>query len=472
MLWHLLLFGGWQVAHSELVLPITSFLVAGAAVTLLVLRAPFPRWVTALVVFGLPAYEYSVMARNYGIAMLLLFAFAALYPARQRHPFALAAILAVLCNTNAHSAIFAGLLTESWLWDTFVAERYRADSSEALRVFGALPIILLGLGFAVWTFWPTPDSLTMGRTDLKPASAWRAAEAFAAEPAQRFASLMPAIVHFPPVGPYSLASPVLILSLVGLVGRPVLLAAGLAGLAALGVFFTVVHVGYYRHQALFVAFLLCLYWMAFNRGDGPPPPRWLHGLSLVGLYGGLPLLLACVIATTAVKIEEDWARPVSASREFGEFLQRSPEHRRSVLLAEPEYLIESMPYYVNNRIYIARERRFGRIVNFLASVKPDLSLGELLCAAWQAKRQAGGNALVALGPPIASASLPWDAGARSPLVQAERRTFRWSEEDVALWRRHATPVARFGEQVSASDERYLVFAIAEPQAGADTACPR
>src|SRR3954469_8851073 len=53
---------------------------------LFLLRAPF-RWpMLALFALGdVAAYEYTVMARNYGISMLLIFVFAMLYPRRHRN---------------------------------------------------------------------------------------------------------------------------------------------------------------------------------------------------------------------------------------------------------------------------------------------------------------------------------------------------------------------------------------------------
>jgi hypothetical protein len=74
VLWYLLLFIGTSLADSPLVLPIASAAVAMAAVALFVWRSPFELWVKGVFIFGaLPFYEYSVVARNYGISMLLLF---------------------------------------------------------------------------------------------------------------------------------------------------------------------------------------------------------------------------------------------------------------------------------------------------------------------------------------------------------------------------------------------------------------
>ena len=70
-------------AATVLVLKVLSILIAGAAMLLFIFRSPFPLPLKVLFVFSLlPLYEYAVMARNYGISMLLMFSFAALYPRR------------------------------------------------------------------------------------------------------------------------------------------------------------------------------------------------------------------------------------------------------------------------------------------------------------------------------------------------------------------------------------------------------
>jgi hypothetical protein len=102
-LWHLLLRGAHAVAPVTAVLPAVSLLVAAAAVLLFVVRSPFGPLLRVLFPFSvLPLYEYSVMARNYGLSLLLCFVFASLYGARRR--LLLALCLVLLSNTNVHAA--------------------------------------------------------------------------------------------------------------------------------------------------------------------------------------------------------------------------------------------------------------------------------------------------------------------------------------------------------------------------------
>ena len=86
--WYLLLRGAHALVARPEVLQIVALIVASAAILLLVLRSPFSLPLIALILVGpFAIFEYSVMARNYGISMLLLFLLATLRAAsRSRVP--------------------------------------------------------------------------------------------------------------------------------------------------------------------------------------------------------------------------------------------------------------------------------------------------------------------------------------------------------------------------------------------------
>jgi hypothetical protein len=70
ILWYLLLYIGKTIVDTPLILPVTSIVIAFGAVAVFMFFAPFPLWIRCLFIFSaLPVYEYSVMARNYGISM-------------------------------------------------------------------------------------------------------------------------------------------------------------------------------------------------------------------------------------------------------------------------------------------------------------------------------------------------------------------------------------------------------------------
>jgi hypothetical protein len=76
-LWYLLLRAVHGIAGRPEVLPLLAFAIAVAAAWLIVWRSPFPLALIPLILAShFFIYEFSAMARNYGIGMLILFALA------------------------------------------------------------------------------------------------------------------------------------------------------------------------------------------------------------------------------------------------------------------------------------------------------------------------------------------------------------------------------------------------------------
>src|SRR6476646_1440224 len=133
-LWYLLLRAAYFVVGSPVVLPFISISIAAAAALLLVLRSPFRWWMVALLLMSsFLVFEYSVMARNYGISVLLLFLLANYYPHYRNRGIVLGILLFLLANTNAHSVLLAGAFLLYWLLDILLEDGFRSKNS--LRTF-------------------------------------------------------------------------------------------------------------------------------------------------------------------------------------------------------------------------------------------------------------------------------------------------------------------------------------------------
>jgi hypothetical protein len=88
-----------------------SALLASVSACLVLFLAPFPAWLRGLFVFGYyPAYQYAVVARSYGLNLLLIILAAIFYPTRDSKPLRYCLILAALANANAFGFLVAGVL--------------------------------------------------------------------------------------------------------------------------------------------------------------------------------------------------------------------------------------------------------------------------------------------------------------------------------------------------------------------------
>ncbi len=131
VLWYLILktivYSGLPYAAETIV----NLLFAWAAAAVLLFAAPLTRLTKVLFLASyFMAYEYTVIARSYALAILLIFIAAALFRSRDTHPIRFAIVVALLFNVNVHAAIFAGLL--------LIASTLRSWRANAIMIAGAL----------------------------------------------------------------------------------------------------------------------------------------------------------------------------------------------------------------------------------------------------------------------------------------------------------------------------------------------
>jgi hypothetical protein len=62
-------------------------------------------------------------------------------------------------------------------------------------------------------------------------------------------------------------------------------------------------------------------------------------------------------------------------------LENHAELKDAILMGDPDYMLESLRYWISNRFYFVREGRFGDTVRFNRNSLSSLSLSEVLRAA-------------------------------------------------------------------------------------------
>ena len=445
VLWYVLLFIGASIVDSPLVLPVTAIVIAFAAVALFMRFAPFPLWFRCLFIFGaLPLFEYAVMARNYGITLLVLFAAAMLYPSRRTHPFRLAVTLALLANTNVHSAMLTGLFAAAWVWDIARDQRRRLLPS-GLSPY--LPLAVVGAGIVLCLVFTMPRENTILTTVRQPKGIGDAGSALRGallRPDLTFTEIVPSWVR------PKIAVLVLYGAIAGLFMRPNLLLAALAAQTVFGVFFRLVYPGWFRHQGLYLAFLVFLYWLLIDSAA----PRASSGLRRLvfrgGLYGSVLLLVLFDVSRAPGMVRADIAGTRSASPALATFLNGSPELQDAILVPEPDFAMESLPYYAANPIYLPREGRFATTVSWTSASKPRLTLGEVLQTARAVRSKSNRPVLIVLAP------LDLDRGAGEQKY-FYGKVFTWSAGEVEEFRNATTLLGEF--DATAGDEDFQVFAL-------------
>ncbi len=442
--------------HATWALPLVSFLVAAAAVLIFLLRAPFPIWWKALfVVSVLPAYEYSVMARNYGISMLLMFAFASVYTGKRYRPIALGVVLLLLANTNVHSAILVGAYLVMWLYER-LARRAANVTGLYERIGGAtllaMGIAALGIVACFATIYPTYNDL-IGHGVRNGNPLWLAAKSFIL-PGEMFGDLLLEVTNRPAI---IIDSLILFALALGLLVEPILCAVALGAVWTFALFFSEVYTGALRHEGLLFVFLISLYWIAAARraprpaGAGAPYP--VHArLFTLALSVMLPLVLALMSVRSAQTIIHDLRYPVTESAAAGRLIRDDRRLKDAIVIAEPDYVGMALRYYVPNTQYLVRERRFGDSVRFARSSVLDLSLADLLACARRLQQTTGKPVVILLAHELVDA----------PQEQVTRFSYAWSfrysAQELAQFRASTEHLATLRD-APGSSENYDVYLL-------------
>jgi hypothetical protein len=315
--WHLLQMPPAKAGMPFVTQRLMNTTICIAAVAVLLFAAPFATHARVLIALSFfPAYEYGIVARSYGLTMLLLFVAMACYPHRARRPWAYGLCIALLANTNAHGFCIAGLLGALWLID---ARRQRK----------AAPALLLAVagGFAAFMqMLPPPDG------QLKPLemginwSQLLAAAGSMVAPVNmfnsRFAIWASLVVN--------IAVLVAVASMLRRAPRAIALLAGAA--LALGGLALMVYYGGSRHAGMVGLAMVAACWMA--KCDGTlRPNRIAHGVIVAALA------VSCMLTAWVWHLE--WRYAFSAAREMSSYI-RSHDYDDYTIAAFPDPVTSSV----------------------------------------------------------------------------------------------------------------------------------
>lgn len=370
-LWHSLLWIVSRFTQRPEAMQVLHLAISAAAVFLFARSAPFSRPVRALFALGYyPLYEYTVVSRNYGLGMLLLFAACALFPTRRRSYLPLAAVLALLANTNPYAWIvalaFAGALILEALLDRETWRGHGMDAALSLLLF------LAAAGMAAAQMIPPPDG--------QYATAWylswqtpRVARVLATlsrallpvprpgEPTAWNSNLLWAVHR----GAATLVAPVLIAAAAAALRRHrTALLLYLGGTAALLGFTYVKYVGYTRHHGAHFLLLLACLWIA--RAEAPLGRQRDRALAL---------LLAINVVAGAWVYVQDLRRPFSAAKATADFL-RDPAYREANLVGYTDMTATPVSGYLGRPFFHPQSRTVGTYVLWNEARKPGLHFGE------------------------------------------------------------------------------------------------
>lgn len=388
--WYLLLRVAHLVFGSVAVLPALALLFATAAVALLLFRSPFPLILTVLIIAGdACVYEYSVMARNYGISALLLFVIAANFQAWRTRGYLIGGLLFILANTNVIAAIMTGAFLLFWFLD-LLEERVMRSVPSLTNFFVNAVIATAGLIVCGITILPTFNDAAVA--DLSMNSPVELAFGALFNPA----STTPGALFLGV--PTPIGSLILFGAILGLLARPAAFIAAFVSLLAFSLFSNLASAGSERHALVWFCFCLSLYWISWDRiADCFSGKLALRSNAIIRFGCGLLVIMACLqvsLGFNKAALAIGGSRVESRSADLARLIRSRPELAKATIIAEPEYLAEALPYYIDNPIYLTREHKFGTYVRFTKKGKLATDLGETLKTGQDLRAQTGSPVVI------------------------------------------------------------------------------
>jgi hypothetical protein len=231
-------------------------------------------------------------------------------------------------------------------------------------------------------------------------------------------------------------------------------------LAVIGfeILFRNVYSGGLRHEGLILFLIVSICWITVIRLRERDPLASSRGIAL----GLLPLMALQTIALPSV-VWRDFRYRESNSKAYGDFIIAHREYSDAILMSEPDYMMEAMPYYVNNPVYMPRQNELAHRVYFDKGQKrqSSMTLGQLVDRADSVSCVTRRTVLLAIGYRM----FPFRrAGIAFPAYRGT--VFTWTEAE----RKRLFDMQPQGKEIATfpyavSDEIYRVYRVPPGCAG-------
>ena len=395
-LWYLLIDATHAIIPTPMALQVLSLTIAALAALaalLFLFYSPFSITIKTMIISSqFFLFEYSVMSRNYGISMLLIFLFASLYEKCKEKGITLGLLLFLLANTNIPSVIptCSALLFWSFDLQRTINSKYLSSITRNFSL-NAL-IACAGIFFAILTVYPTTNVMAPSENyhanimKIILASITQAGESLFLLVGNNDQSKTGTI----------LGSLLIFASTLGLYSNKGLFISSLLSAFLFSMFFLVIYPGDMRHQDIWLTYLIASYWILFNKRKY----QYAHSsfIQHIGSAAFLILLSLSIINSIRYSAMAYTNIPYSASQDLARLVSSNQSLQNAIITSDRDYLLDALPYYLTNPLYFPRERKFGK---YFVTTKPNphdhISLQSILDEASILHRTYGRNIVILLG---------------------------------------------------------------------------
>jgi hypothetical protein len=358
-LWALCLFLVSRITDSPVGMQLFNLAVGSATAFLLFRFAPFRWWVTVSIAFGyFVAYEYGTLSRSYGLGMLCIFWFCAVYSGSHRRRLLMMGLaLSMLALTSIYGVIAAAGLAAGALWDLWV-HRPAPGPGRRRRTVTFAAVVALGMVVTVYFVRQPADA----GFDITPRIRLDANVGL-----HTLGSVWRGLVPVPPLrrqfwnrdvlepAPFVRAAAGIALFAAALSllrgSRAALLAFTVGGTGLLA-FSYLIYTGGIRHDGHHFLMLTATCWMAAANMSGTIRPAWGP------LLGGLAILQFAIGTFASVM---DFRFTFSGSRDTASYI-RMHYPPDVPIVADPELPGVPIAAWLERDVFFPQSNRFGSFV--------------------------------------------------------------------------------------------------------------
>lgn len=387
VLWYVVVFPLAKLGLPYCSMEILTVGFALISVGLIIFRSPFGFWLKASICLSyLFTYEYSIIARSYGLSVLLIISLAALHHKRQVHPVIYGLLIALLANTNVHGLIVAIALSAAVLLASVRTSKFTVW----------LPTLLVaatGMGAAILQLIPPAD----GQLPAALSSEWYKQPVLSTFKGAFFPDLALSISRGygqPSIdGKIALVFKLLSFGMIALILKKIwsnkfAVLTFVLSYGALFALFAFKYYGSIRHWGFYVLVAIFCLWIQAE-GSKPTAPAttpddatspnsisaWKSSLSKkLDSACTICLILSFVYASAvgSYACAIDIRSPFSYSQEVAKQLKQLNANDAPVVCA-PNYALSALPYLPGSRFFYPNLNQFGTHALWNGAEKRDLS---------------------------------------------------------------------------------------------------
>ena len=364
MLWYVLLKFCYFIYPNPIVLKIISFLIGLASVTLVLKYFRLPLYISILFIFtNIMIFENTVMCRDYGISALFIILFFILHEKGKFYWSLL--IIFLLIQTQVVGSIVGVLLFGLVFLEVFEIKNIK---------YKKLGTILLSFLISTLLFYFTTRTNELSYFyNVNTISMIDSLK-------NLFISIVfPSKVLSPFIQNAHILNSVLVFIFAYFLSRKIWHSILFYACVVL---INVINLQVYtlssRHIGVMIVFMFCMYARDFKFNLNLKDQNWNTKILSIGNLVVIPIVFFCLVISNFVQCIEDIYHERSSSLSLADYIKSKPEYANSVLMSEPDFYLEPLPYYIPNKLFFPRENRHALYASFSKLNKDTMAMSEII----------------------------------------------------------------------------------------------